>query len=157
MEGATMPAPPAAATLHHDSRPAIGFPLGTALLVVVIFCLSGVFACCYHWEKLRSLSGRPSRRRRQQEEPPLDALEEGRTQPSPPSPTSKLAPDPQENKEEKVRSLPVIMPGDKVPKFMAWPCPCQHSSPVIADVSAVAVTTSEAEIPSQSLAECSVN
>ncbi|XP_074590975.1 uncharacterized protein At5g65660-like [Curcuma longa] len=157
MEGATMPAPPAAA--HHDSRPAIGFPLGTALLVVVIFCLSGVFACCYHWEKLRSLRGGASRRRRrQQQEPSLDALEEGRPQPSsPPSPTSKLVPEPQENKEEKIQSLPVIMPGDKIPKFMAWPCPRQHSPPV-ADASAVATTTPEVAIPSQSLAaECSVN
>lgn len=63
----------------------------------------------------------------------------------------------QENKEEKIQSLPVIMPGDKIPKFMAWPCPRQHSPPV-ADASAVATTTPEVAIPSQSLAaECSVN
>nr|DAD40844.1 TPA_asm: hypothetical protein HUJ06_015167 [Nelumbo nucifera] len=42
---------------HHldASRPSLGFPLGTALLLIVIFGLSGVFSCCYHWEKLRSL------------------------------------------------------------------------------------------------------
>lgn len=44
------------ATHHVDaSRPALGFPLGTALLLIVIFCLSGIFSCCYHWDKLRAL------------------------------------------------------------------------------------------------------
>lgn len=40
------------------SRPALGFPLGTALLLLVIFCLSGVFSCCYHWDKLQALRRR---------------------------------------------------------------------------------------------------
>lgn len=49
------------------SRPSIGFPLGTALLLIVIFSLSGVFSCCYHWEKIRSL------RRSMSGEPDLEA------------------------------------------------------------------------------------
>uniref|UniRef100_A0A803R0D1 Uncharacterized protein n=1 Tax=Cannabis sativa TaxID=3483 RepID=A0A803R0D1_CANSA len=41
---------------HVDaSRPSLGFPLGTALLLIIIFSLSGIFSCCYHWDKLRSL------------------------------------------------------------------------------------------------------
>ena len=41
---------------HADaSRPSLGFPLGTALLLLVIFTLSGIFSCCYHWDKLRSI------------------------------------------------------------------------------------------------------
>nr|XP_016507552.1 PREDICTED: uncharacterized protein At5g65660-like isoform X2 [Nicotiana tabacum] len=41
---------------HSDpSRPSLGFPLGTALLLLIIFSLSGIFSCCYHWDKLRSL------------------------------------------------------------------------------------------------------
>ncbi|KAL4392022.1 hypothetical protein AHAS_Ahas03G0303500 [Arachis hypogaea] len=36
------------------SRPSLGFPLGTALLLIIIFTLSGVFSCCYHWDKFRS-------------------------------------------------------------------------------------------------------
>lgn len=36
------------------SRPSLGFPLGTALLLIIIFSLSGIFSCCYHWDKLRS-------------------------------------------------------------------------------------------------------
>lgn len=45
--------------LHHSdsSRPTLGFPLGTALLLIVIFSLSGIFSCCYHWDKLRHLRG----------------------------------------------------------------------------------------------------
>lgn len=41
---------------HADAfRPSLGFPLGTALLLLVVFTLSGIFSCCYHWEKIRSL------------------------------------------------------------------------------------------------------
>lgn len=28
-------------------------------------------------------------------------------------------------KQEEIQSLPVIMPGDNVPKFIALPCPCE--------------------------------
>ncbi|XP_031505756.1 uncharacterized protein LOC116268085 isoform X1 [Nymphaea colorata] len=38
-----------------STRPIVGFPLGTALLVLVIFCISGIVSCCYHYEKIRSL------------------------------------------------------------------------------------------------------
>lgn len=41
---------------HSDSsRPTLGFPLGTAMLLIIIFSLSGIFSCCYHWDKLRHL------------------------------------------------------------------------------------------------------
>ncbi|KAG1361787.1 hypothetical protein COCNU_10G000060 [Cocos nucifera] len=53
-EDTTPPAP-------LSSRPTLGFPLGTGLLLVVIFCLSGVFSCCYHWDKIRSLRRRLGR------------------------------------------------------------------------------------------------
>ena len=33
----------------------------------------------------------------------------------------------QEVKQSKGESLPVLMPGDEVPKFIAMPCPCQPS------------------------------
>ncbi|AES80352.1 hypothetical protein MtrunA17_Chr7g0249111 [Medicago truncatula] len=29
--------------------------VGTALLLLIIFSLSGIFSCCYHWEKFLSL------------------------------------------------------------------------------------------------------
>lgn len=54
-----MEAPPYYAPPQHhgSSRPTIGFPLGTALLLIVVFSLSGIFSCCYHWDKLRHLRG----------------------------------------------------------------------------------------------------
>jgi len=38
-----------------SSRPSIGFPLGLALLLLMLFCMSAFFSCCLHWDKLRSL------------------------------------------------------------------------------------------------------
>ncbi|CAA2958809.1 uncharacterized protein At5g65660-like [Olea europaea subsp. europaea] len=99
-------------TTYHShgeaSRPSLGFPLGTALLLVIIFSLSGIFSCCYHWEKLRSF-------RRSF----LD-LEAGDDQgPSKPKITH------MSSKEKQNESLPVLMPGDNFPKFIALPCPCR--------------------------------
>jgi len=42
------------------SRPSLGFPLGAALLLISILSLSGVFSCCYHWDKLRAFCRRRS-------------------------------------------------------------------------------------------------
>ncbi|KAK8606945.1 hypothetical protein V6N13_052697 [Hibiscus sabdariffa] len=92
---------------HVDaSRPSLGFPLGTALLLIVIFSLSGIFSCCYHWDKLRSL-------RR--------SFTYADIEPSP----SKPKPDSKDLKKNQGQSLPVLMPGDEIPKFIALPCPCQ--------------------------------
>lgn len=96
------------------SRPSLGFPLGTALLLLIIFSLSGIFSCCYHWEKFRSLHQSLSH---------LEAAQ-AHTQ----SPPSKSKPHSTETEgEKKGQSLTVLMPGDEVPKFIAMPCPCQHS------------------------------
>ncbi|CAA0817248.1 Uncharacterized protein SHERM_16915 [Striga hermonthica] len=94
-----------------DSRPSLGFPLGTALLLVVIFSLSGIFSCCYHWDKLRrSLSLHAA----------AADLESGDDL-SPSKPKTPLM----DLKQQADQSLPVIMPGDNVPKFIALPCPCE--------------------------------
>ncbi|XP_004234638.1 uncharacterized protein At5g65660 [Solanum lycopersicum] len=95
---------------HSDaSRPSLGFPLGTAVLLIVIFSLSGIFSCCYHWEKLRSL-----RRSFADLESGLD-------------PTSMKYKQNHTNwKQRQSPILPaVLMPGDEFPKFIAMPCPCQ--------------------------------
>ncbi|XP_015890520.3 uncharacterized protein At5g65660 [Ziziphus jujuba] len=98
---------------HGDaSRPSLGFPLGTALLLIIIFSLSGIFSCCYHWDKLKSL------RRSFSDEPHPEADIE---QQSP----SKSKPSFMDLKQNERQSLPVLMPGDKVPKFIALPCPCE--------------------------------
>ncbi|MCD9646342.1 hypothetical protein HAX54_036108 [Datura stramonium] len=99
---------------HVDaSRPSLGFPLGTAVLLIVIFSLSGIFSCCYHWDKLRSL-----RRSFADLESGLD-------------PSSLKHKQTYMNwKQSQSTILPVVlMPGDEVPKFIAMPCPCQFPTP----------------------------
>ncbi|KAL9382233.1 hypothetical protein Peur_025268 [Populus x canadensis] len=95
------------------SRPSLGFPLGAALLFISILSLSGVFSCCYHWDKLRSFR----RRRSSSEHPDPGAYIE--TSPS----KSKLFQ--MDLKQYHNQGMPVVMPGDDVPKFIALPCPCE--------------------------------
>ncbi|KAL2904107.1 hypothetical protein RDABS01_002817 [Bienertia sinuspersici] len=95
--------------VHHSdsSRPSLGFPLGTALLLLIIFSLSGIFSCCYHWDKFRSL--------RQSYNNDLDLEAANHTH----------KPKPNFLKQEQMASVPVIMPGDQIPRFIALPCPCE--------------------------------
>ncbi|KAI5684398.1 hypothetical protein M9H77_05626 [Catharanthus roseus] len=98
---------------HADaSRPSLGFPLGTALLLIVIFSLSGIFSCCYHWDKLRSF-----RRSFAAAAADLEADSD--------SDTSKAKLANKDIKQNQNQSLTVLMPGDEIPKFIAMPCPCQ--------------------------------
>ncbi|XP_057420591.1 uncharacterized protein At5g65660-like [Lotus japonicus] len=99
---------------HHvdASRPSLGFPLGTALLLIIIFSLSGILSCCYHWDKLRSL---------RQSYPNAD--------PEIPSSPTKSKLHTTELSKNRGQSVPVMMPGDEVPKFIAMPCPCEPSRP----------------------------
>ncbi|KAF2283845.1 hypothetical protein GH714_016472 [Hevea brasiliensis] len=97
---------------HLDaSRPSLGFPLGIALLLIIIFTLSGIFSCCYHWDKLRSLS-----RSFSDDHEHEDDIEAS---------TSKSTPHHTDLKQNQSQSLPVLMPGDQIPKFIALPCPCE--------------------------------
>ncbi|KAJ3678447.1 hypothetical protein LUZ60_002250 [Juncus effusus] len=115
-----------AMVMSHTSRPTLGFPLGTALLIFVIFSLSGIFSCCYHWEKLRALRG--VHRRRENTD---DQTDDRHVSIDIPSCPSKLA----DFKDEKEKNLglPVIMPGDPIPTFIAMPCPCQFIRPISDD------------------------
>ncbi|KAI4330724.1 hypothetical protein MLD38_028983 [Melastoma candidum] len=104
------------------SRPSLGFPLGTALLLLVLFSLSGIFSCCYHWDKVRSLrlSSSPDD---DDYHDPADVEQQ--------SPSSKSAPPSLDMKPCKGQSLTVLMPGDELPKFMALPSPCKLPRPGI--------------------------
>ncbi|PIN02191.1 hypothetical protein CDL12_17596 [Handroanthus impetiginosus] len=82
-----------------DSRPSLGFPLGTALLMMVIFTLTGIISCCYHWDKLRRYHAAAD--------------------------SADIGPSDMDLKQKQKQSLPVIMPGDNVPRFIALPCPCE--------------------------------
>ncbi|XP_016451235.2 uncharacterized protein At5g65660-like [Nicotiana tabacum] len=97
---------PAHINVESSSRPSLGFPLGTGVLLIVIFSLSGIFSCCYHWEKIRSL------RRRSFADAHPASLKPKHAHMS--------------EKQNQSQILPaVLMPGDQVPKFIALPCPCQ--------------------------------
>ncbi|RZC88422.1 hypothetical protein C5167_016224 [Papaver somniferum] len=100
------------------SRPSIGFPLGTALLIIVVFCLSGVFSGCYHREKLRSL-------RQSFASDAHDDLEANTA--------IKITPTYPSLKINQRESLPVLMPGDNIPKFISLPCPCEPPRAVKTD------------------------
>ncbi|GMH14693.1 hypothetical protein Nepgr_016534 [Nepenthes gracilis] len=107
-----MESPEYAPVSHADaSRPSLGFPLGTALLLLVIFTLSGIFSCCYHWDKLSSL-------RRSFSDPEAAAADlQGDGQVKPPCHSIIM--------QEKCESVTVVMPGDNIAKFIAQPCPRQ--------------------------------
>ncbi|GLT46875.1 hypothetical protein SLA2020_206040 [Shorea laevis] len=113
-----MVSPDLSPPLHLDaSRPSLGFPLGTALLLIIIFSLSGIFSCCYHWDKLRSL-----RQSFSEDVADLDGDIEA-------SPVSKSNSSLSESKKIQGQSLPVLMPGDQIPKFIALPCPREPQRP----------------------------
>ncbi|EPS73743.1 hypothetical protein M569_01015, partial [Genlisea aurea] len=88
-----------------ESRPSIGFPIGTAILLLLIFTLSGIISFCYHWNKLRNIL-------------------------SPTNPNSHVGNSPPPHHLNANGKLTVIvMPGDDFPKFVALPCPCQPPWP----------------------------
>ncbi|XP_059630276.1 uncharacterized protein At5g65660-like [Cornus florida] len=91
-----------------SSRPSLGFPLGLALLLLVLVCMSGFFSCCFYWDKLRSLLQLPADE--------TNETESETAQYSSPKTTMK----PEKNHDE---SFTVLMPGDHVPKFVALPSP----------------------------------
>ncbi|KAM3318517.1 hypothetical protein ACQJBY_035963 [Aegilops geniculata] len=109
--------------MSHSSRPTLGFPLGTALLLLVIFSLSGIFSCCYHWDRLRSLLW--SRHPGMLQDGPHTIISIGST-------PSKAASEHKSEKAGKECGLPVIMPGDNIAKFYARPCPHEACLPAAA-------------------------
>ena len=143
------PAPSMTVPIEHSARPTLGFPLGTALLLLVIFSLSGMFSCCYHWDKLRSLLR--SRHPAMFQEGEHTVISIGSSPSKTASDHKVAAPSAQYliltssripgifisckllitryvcclqlEKMGKECGLPVIMPGDKVPKFFARPWP----------------------------------
>ncbi|XP_041021122.1 uncharacterized protein At5g65660-like isoform X1 [Juglans microcarpa x Juglans regia] len=97
------------------SRPSLGFPLGTALLLIVIFSLSGIFSCCYHWDRFRSLRESFSHDQDHDADQDIEAASPSKSKPT--------------CTQNQSQSLPVLMPGDQIPKFIALPCPCKPPHP----------------------------
>ncbi|KAM1014334.1 hypothetical protein TB2_044162 [Malus domestica] len=104
------------------STPSLDFPVGLALLLLLLLSVSTFFLCCLHWDKVRSLF--------------LSSVEEG-------NPDDHILPDFDQKptrpnmmeKQNQQKSLTVLMPGEQVPKFIAIACPCQP--PVMEKLSVV--------------------
>nr|XP_016449220.1 PREDICTED: uncharacterized protein At5g65660-like [Nicotiana tabacum] len=94
-----------------SSRPTIAFPLGLALLVLVLVCIIGSFACCYHWNKLRSLLCSSASATHLDDQSSDDSAHVS---------AFKII---QAQKQKNGESLTILMPGDEVPKFVALPTP----------------------------------
>ncbi|KAK8600964.1 hypothetical protein V6N13_059296 [Hibiscus sabdariffa] len=93
-------------------RPSIGFPLGLALLLILLFCISGVLLCYFNWNNLQTLiSGLFY-----DDDDDDDDIESDFQDSSPVmKPKDKIV----------EQSLAILMPGDKAPRFIAMACPCQ--------------------------------
>ncbi|KAL5559896.1 hypothetical protein UlMin_036107 [Ulmus minor] len=90
------------------SRPSLSFPLGIALLVLMLISISAFFFCCLYWEKLRSFFFSTPQ--------DLSVSQTDIEKPTLPQPM---------RKRKQPESVPVLMPGDQVPKFIALACPCE--------------------------------
>ncbi|KAJ9674099.1 hypothetical protein PVL29_023569 [Vitis rotundifolia] len=92
------------------SRPVIGFPVGLALLLILLLCMSALMSFCFHWDKFRCLRHSTGDH---------TSNTQSRIPHSPP----KSVPPHMKWKQNQSPSLPVLMPGDEAPKFIAIPCP----------------------------------
>ncbi|XVE60651.1 hypothetical protein DITRI_Ditri05aG0145300 [Diplodiscus trichospermus] len=106
-----------------SSRPSIGFPLGLALLLILLFCISGVLICYLNWHKLRALFLQSSGHHQDDDGDIQSDVDHSRVDVQAESPIKKRS-------QQKIvgQSLPVLMPGDEVPRFIAMACPCEPAT-----------------------------
>ncbi|WCJ35650.1 hydroxyproline-rich glycoprotein family protein [Euphorbia peplus] len=104
---------------EESSRPSVGFPLGLALLLILLLSMCCFFTCCIHWNKLRSLFGLSTDHDHDHHHDHLhhQHQDDSLFHPHKPQPPQ------QEGKKKEAESLPVVMPGDQFPKFIAVACP----------------------------------
>ncbi|XP_028777695.1 uncharacterized protein At5g65660-like [Neltuma alba] len=98
-----------------SARVSIGFPLGLALLFTLFFFICCFFCCCLHWDKIQALLRSYGL---------IYTTHHSHSSPDLPSSHHKPAPPLVVMKQSEVQSLPVLMPGDEVPRFIAMACPC---------------------------------
>ncbi|XP_004299828.1 PREDICTED: uncharacterized protein At5g65660-like [Fragaria vesca subsp. vesca] len=92
-----------------STRPSLAFPLGLALVLLMLLSICAFFLCCIYWDRLRSLFVSSL-----DQEHDLEAESDQKP----------ARPKTMENQDH-LQSLPVLMPGDQVPKFIAIACPCE--------------------------------
>jgi hypothetical protein len=107
----------------NTTRPTLGFPLGTTLILVIVFGINALFSCCYRWENIRNMHSRQDRRNNSSQptnrsfSPKIHAL-------VPLSSPAIFSPPSKNGRYSQSRgSLPVMIPGDDVLKFVAYPSP----------------------------------
>ncbi|MBA0747282.1 hypothetical protein Gogos_004208, partial [Gossypium gossypioides] len=98
-----------------SSRPSIGFPLGLALLLILLFCVSAVLLCYLNWQKLRALILPTSDQDQDDIESDIGRSPDLEVSSPVMKPKGKIV----------AQSIPVLMPGDKVPRFIAMASPCE--------------------------------
>ncbi|KAE9609102.1 hypothetical protein Lal_00020676 [Lupinus albus] len=94
-----------------SNQVSIAFPLGLSLLVGLLVFICSFFCCYLHWEKFKSLFSSCG----------LINLQPDFTSDDHQKPVLPIV----MMKRKEGQSLPVMMPGDKVPKFVAIECPHQ--------------------------------
>ncbi|CAI8599920.1 unnamed protein product [Vicia faba] len=99
-----------------EDTPYIGFPLGLALLVSLLFFFCCFFCCCLYWDKLQFLF--PSSVLNVINPQPRIEINFASSHHKPGFPILMM-------KQNHGRSFPVLMPGDKVPKFIAMASACK--------------------------------
>ncbi|GLT93684.1 hypothetical protein SLE2022_114630 [Rubroshorea leprosula] len=119
-----------------SNRPIINLLLGVSLLLISLFCVSTLLSYCLNWLKLRTLlrsslddtDGRDVR---------IDF-------------THHLPEEAADHAEKRIReteeqSMPVVMPGDRVPKFIAIACPSE--SPVVRKLTVIRAEAKPSTLP----------
>ncbi|KAG4954885.1 uncharacterized protein At5g65660-like [Glycine soja] len=100
------------------SRVSIGFPLGSALLFVCLIFICGFFCCCLHWTKLQSFLQSHGIINTQSLAQTQIQAELASSYQKPAFPVVMM-------KQNYAKTIPVLMPGDDIPKFIATACPCE--------------------------------
>ncbi|XP_022765940.1 uncharacterized protein At5g65660-like [Durio zibethinus] len=107
--------------VESSSRPSIGFPLGLALLLILLLCISGALICYLNWKKIRALILQSSGHDQDNNNDIQSDINH--------SPDVQPASPVMKPRQKIVRqSLPVLMPGDQVPRFIAMACPCEPAT-----------------------------
>ncbi|GLJ07459.1 hypothetical protein SUGI_0067550 [Cryptomeria japonica] len=108
-------------------KPPMGFPFGTAVILFLVLGISALFSCCYHWEKIRNMHHRRHYRSGGGGDgggnSSLRPTSRSSFMPPATAPPNWSSPSKNTQIHQSRRSLPVMMPGDDVPKFLAMPSP----------------------------------
>ncbi|CAM6043110.1 unnamed protein product [Sphagnum compactum] len=118
---------------QHASR--LHISLVTAIIVVMVFGVGALFSCCYHWGwRLQHNQTQRSGGMPDQSNLSNYVLEDpAATIPEHVTPQTTDAQKAQEMKQ--MYTMQVLMPGDDVPKFIAWSAP--HRNPPVLDPTVV--------------------